>query len=318
MNDRETIIHKESAIREITVSLDTNGERIDAYLARVSPDLSRSRIQRLLQEGQILLDGKPARPSGKVSSGQTIALVIPPPVESELTPQEMPLEIVYEDDDLLVINKPAGLVVHPAPGHPDLTLANALRARYPDLSIGGALRPGLVHRLDKDTSGLMVVAKNDAAMASLVSQMGESETGDRRMKKEYLALVWGSPPERGTIDAPIGRHPKDRKRQAVAPDGKPAQTDFETLQRFERTALVLARLRTGRTHQIRVHFSSLGYPIVGDPLYGGRAGSLGLDRQFLHAFRLGFLSPSSGEYIQFEASLPRELQAVLDSQRPRR
>ena len=297
--------------RELEVGAAEAGERLDALLARTYPDLSRSAVQRLIELGDVSVDGRAVRASFRPSSGQHVAIRIPPPTEARLVSRARDLSIVYEDADVLVVDKPAGLVVHPAPGHPDDTLANALRARYPDLQIGGELRPGIVHRLDKDTSGLLVVAKNDRAMASLVEQMAR-----KAVLKEYVALVHGSPRvAEGVIDAPIARNPRDRKRMAVVAGGREARTHFRVLERFPGYTLVEARLETGRTHQIRVHFASLGHPLVGDAVYGRGKESLGVSRQFLHARRLAFALPSTGATMTFESPLPTDLQAVLEELR---
>jgi 23S rRNA pseudouridine1911/1915/1917 synthase len=313
--------------REHVVSADDSASRLDAIVARAFPDLSRSFVQRLVDLGQVTLDGNVAKASAKPRAGQLIALVVPAPAPSELVPRDLPLVVVYEDADVLVVDKPAGLVVHPAPGHPDDTLANALRHRYPDLAIGGELRPGIVHRLDKDTSGLLVIAKNDRAMADLVGQMKA-----RTMLKEYVALVPGDPSPRSAhdgragahatrpaddlswsvIDAPIARHPRDRLRMAVVAGGREARTRFAVAASLGRYSLVRARLETGRTHQIRVHFASIGHPIVGDATYAPGRETLGLDRQFLHAVRLGFRRPEDGREAVFESPLPADLQEVLD------
>jgi 23S rRNA pseudouridine1911/1915/1917 synthase len=297
--------------RELEVGAAEAGVRLDALLARAYPDLSRSAIQRLIEQGNVSVDGKLARPSFHPSIGQRIVLQVPPPTETSLVPHARDLAIVYEDADVLVVDKPAGLVVHPAAGHADDTLANALRARYPDLTIGGELRPGIVHRLDRDTSGLLVVAKNDQSMASLVQQMSR-----REVLKEYVALVHGAlRVAEGVIDAPIARHPRDRKRMAVVAGGREARTHFRVLERFPDYTLVEARLETGRTHQIRVHLASIGHPLVGDHVYGRSHESLEVSRQFLHARRLGFVLPSTGEAVVFESPLPADLQAVLDGLR---
>ncbi len=294
--------------RTLEVSPAEAGARLDVLLARAFPDLSRSAVQRLVEQGLVEVAGRPVRASARPTAGQQVVVRIPPPAPTELVPQPLPLAVVYEDEDVLVIDKPAGLVVHPAPGHPTDTLANALRARYPDLEIGGALRPGIVHRLDKDTSGLLVVAKHDRALASLVDQMKR-----RAVRKEYVALVHGNlPRDAGVIDAPLGRHPHERKRMAVVPGGREARTHFRVLERFGQYTLVEARLETGRTHQIRVHFAALGHPLAGDPVYGASREALPLRRQFLHACRLGFALPGSGREVLFESPLPADLRAALD------
>jgi len=297
--------------REIEVPANEPGVRLDRFLAQACPDLSRAYVQKLIEAGAITVDGKPTKSSTKVSAGASVNLAIPPPKPSGLVAEQIPLVIVYEDDDLLVVDKPAGLVVHPAPGHHTGTLVNALLAHYPTLRISDTLRPGIVHRLDKDTSGLMVVAKNDRAFASLVDQMKNGQVG-----KVYLVLVEGRLKSRhGTIDAPIGRDTRNRKKMAVVPSGKPARTHFEVLEEMDGYTLAKARLETGRTHQIRVHFASIGHPVVGDRVYGHRKGAFSISRQFLHAHRLSFNLPSNGREVQFESPLPADLQRVLDGLR---
>ena len=298
--------------------------RLDRFLAGHCPDLTRSRLARLVQQGMVAVNGAPSRPSQPVRAGDVVELTIPPPAPLDLTPEDIPVPILYEDDDLLVVDKPAGLTVHPAPGHPSHTLVNALLALRPNLSgIGGRQRPGIVHRLDKDTSGLMLVAKHDAAHHSLAAQLQA-----RRVHKRYLAMVWGCPrPESGTVDAPIARHPTDRKRMAVVggdrhptdrkrmavvEGGRASQTRYAVLERFPDASLVEARPVTGRTHQIRVHMAHLGCPLLGDALYG-RGRPAPLDRHFLHAATLAFRQPSTGETIEVTSPLPPDLQAALDA-----
>ncbi len=292
----------------LTFRVDEGGERLDSFLAQRCPDLSRSRIQALTAEGCVTVDGSPAKPSARLRAGQAVSLVVPPPAPSTLVPQAMDLHVVYEDSDLLVIDKPAGLVTHPAPGHPDHTLANAVLAHCPDLEgVGGEIRPGLVHRLDKDTSGLIVVAKNDAAQTGLSGQFK-----DRTVSKAYLAAVTGHPePERAIIDAPIGRHPRSRTRMAVVSTGRDAVTEYDVLRRLRGYGLVEARPRTGRTHQIRVHMASVGHPVAGDATYGHPAP--GLERHFLHAHRLAFTHPRTGNRLKLESPLPKDLQTFRDS-----
>jgi len=282
--------------------------RLDRYLALCCPDLTRSRLARLIQDGLGTLNGLPAKPSQTVHTGDRVALTIPPPAQLDLVPEDIPITILYEDDDLMVVDKPPGLAVHPAPGHPSHTLVNALLALRPNLSgIGGVQRPGIVHRLDKDTSGLMMVAKNDAAHHSLSSQLQR-----RKIYKRYLALVWGRPsPAAGTIDGAIARDPRNRKRMAVAAGGREATTHYATLEVFSEVSLVEARPVTGRTHQIRVHLTSIGHPLVGDALYSHRKTDL-VERQFLHAESLTFQLPSTGERIEVVAPLPPDLQSALD------
>jgi 23S rRNA pseudouridine1911/1915/1917 synthase len=256
----------------------------------------------------VLLNGQVAKPATLVHGGDLVAVIVPPPAPSKLVAQDIPVTIVYQDDQILVVDKPPGMTVHPGPGHPDQTLVNALLARVPNLpGIAGSQRPGIVHRLDKDTSGLMVVAKTDVAHAGLARQLAE-----RRMRKTYLVLVSGRlAKEEGEVDAPIGRHPRHRQRMAVVSSGRTALTRFRVVSRFPGCTLLEAYPVTGRTHQVRVHFAHLGHPLVGDTVYG-KASSL-VGRQFLHAARLGFyLPPEELEWREFEAPLPPDLQAALD------
>lgn len=291
------------------------GERLDAFLSRQVEGLTRSAAQRLLEDGCVTLRGKPGKKNDKVQPGDEVCLTIPEPEPVDIAPREMPLDIVYEDEDVLVINKPKGLVVHPAPGHTEDTLVNGLLyAKGDTLSgINGKLRPGIVHRIDKDTSGLLMVAKNDLAHQSLAAQL-KNKTNTR----EYLALVHGNIKEaEGTIDAPLGRSPKDRKKQAVVADGRPAITHFKVLDRFGDYTLVACRLETGRTHQIRVHMKYIGHPLAGDPLYGPKKTLPGAG-QYLHAAKLGFKHPVTGEELLFEAPLPpyfAEMLKKLDKRR---
>jgi 23S rRNA pseudouridine1911/1915/1917 synthase len=301
-------------LTDLTVPPEAHGSRLDVFLAGVLPDASRAYSQRLIAKGRVAVDGLTAtKASDRVAAGQQVRVYQPQPIQALLAPLDLPLEVLYEDADVLVLSKPAGLVVHPAAGHVSDTLVNALLARYPALRIGDDLRPGIVHRLDKDTSGVMVIARNDAAMRSLSGQIA-AHTVDKR----YLALVYGRPRlESGTIEAPIGRDPRDRKRMAVVSTGRAARTHYVTLEALGEYSLVEARLETGRTHQIRVHFAAICCPVAGDAVYGPRTTLPGLARQFLHAHRLGFRSPSSGEWLTFEASLPADLSAVLSGLRER-
>ena len=300
--------------RSIVVAED--GPRLDRYLADQWPDLTRSRLQRLIADGSVVVNDAPAKASCQVRGGDRVTVLIPAPSPLSVSAEDIPLRVIYEDQDLLVIDKPAGLVVHPAPGHPSGTLVNALLAHCPDLAgIGGVERPGIVHRLDKDTSGLMVVAKNERAHQSLTSQIKE-----RTVTKRYLALVHGElRPIQGTIDAPIGRDPRNRQRMGVVAGGRAASSDYTTLQRLGPYSLVEVQIHTGRTHQIRVHLAHVGHPVVGDPVYGRkgkqgevRTGVRSLGRQFLHAAVLGFQLPSTGEYREFRCELPEDLRAVLE------
>jgi 23S rRNA pseudouridine1911/1915/1917 synthase len=287
--------------------VEDSGERLDQFLAARLEEHSRSYIQRLIADGLVLLNGRTAKAATRLNPGDTISVSVPEPEPLRLAPEEIPLTIVYQDDDLVVVDKPAGLVVHPAPGHTTGTLVNAILAQVPDLvGIQGTLRPGIVHRLDKDTSGLMVVAKNDRAQKSLSEQMR-----NRQVRKQYLALVQGHlSPAQGIIEAPIGRDPSHRKRMAVTPSGREARTEYRVLEYPGNCSLLLVTLWTGRTHQIRVHMAAIGHPVVGDLVYG--AASPFFRRQFLHAHRLGFRLPSTGEYREFESPLPPDLQHGLE------
>ncbi|MDA0798060.1 MAG: RluA family pseudouridine synthase [Chloroflexi bacterium] len=295
--------------RMLEVESADDGARIDRFVQLRCPDLSRSRGAALIREGEVTVNGAWVKPSTTVRVGDMVDVCVPAPVFTGLVAQHIPVDIVYQDRHMLVIDKPAGLTVHPAPGHPDGTLVNALMALVPDLSgIGGEMRPGIVHRLDKDTSGLMMVAKDDAAHRSLSKQLK-----DRKIHKTYLALVVGSlKNDSGTIDGPIGRHPKHRKRMAIVEGGRDSLTEYNVVRRYEGFTLLEAHPITGRTHQIRVHLTSLGHPLVGDAVYG-KASPL-VSRHFLHAARLGFyLPPEEQEWREFQAPLPPDLQAVLDA-----
>ena len=288
--------------------------RVDRYVADAT-GLSRSFVQKLISDGRLTAGGEALRANTVVGPGTELQLDVPPPTSLDLAPApDIPLTIVYEDPDLLIIDKPAGLVVHPAPGHANDTLVNALLAHGSGDAwggIAGVQRPGIVHRLDRDTSGLLMVARNDAAQASIMAQLKA-----RRVKKTYQALVQGSvAAAAGRIEAPIGRDPKHRTRMAVVPDGRPAVTGYRVRERFEGWTLLELDLVTGRTHQIRVHLEGIGHPVAGDPVYGtgtSRRGPHGLDRLFLHAWRLELAAPSDGHLIRAIAPLPPELTAVLD------
>jgi 23S rRNA pseudouridine1911/1915/1917 synthase len=289
------------------LSADRSGERLDLFVARRLQELTRSRVRRLIDQGLVTVDGRQAAKAGlRLDTGQQVRVSLPPPEPSELEPEAIPLRIVYEDEDLLVVDKPAGMAVHPSPGHSRHTLVHAVLAHCPDLSgIGGVLRPGIVHRLDKDTSGLIIVAKHDAAHLSLARQLKE-----RKVEKTYIALVEGRvKPQKGVIDAPIGRHPRHRKRMAVVENGRDARTRYRVLREVDGRSLVEAQPKTGRTHQIRVHLASIGHPVVGDTLYGKRSDVFA--RQFLHAQRLAFRHPRTGERMELEAPLAEDLQRAL-------
>lgn len=281
--------------------------RLDKVCSEIFSDYSRSQIKQLLDGGNITVNGKTEKAKYKVKSGDVIRLEEPETKTLELRPENIPLDIVYEDDDVIVINKPQGMVVHPAPGHDEHTLVNALLYHCPLSTINGTFRPGIVHRIDKDTSGLLMVAKNDKAHRSLAKQLK-----DKTNIREYVALVHGRIAEdEGTINAPIGRSLKDRKKQAVVKDGRNAVTHFEVLKRYRDYTLVKCILETGRTHQIRVHMKYIGHPLVGDPLYGPKKTIKG-NGQFLHAGKLGFVHPTTGKLLIFEAPLPKFFQECLE------
>ena len=294
---------------------DIPGERFDAFVARVCPELSRSAAQRLIEEGCVKINGKPGKKNDKLKVGDQISVTIPEPREVDIVAKEMPLDIVYEDEDLLVINKPKGLVVHPAAGHQDDTLVNGLLyALGDDLSgINGELRPGIVHRIDKDTSGLLAVAKNDLAHAVLASQLK-----DHTMARTYEAIVCGSFREdSGTVDAPIGRHPSDRKKMTVTErNSKHAVTHWEVVARYRGYTHIRCRLETGRTHQIRVHMAYIGHPILGDLVYGRKKPELGQSSQVLHAGALCFRHPRDGRPVMVFAPLLEYFQQVLQKLQP--
>ncbi|MBR4289266.1 MAG: RluA family pseudouridine synthase [Oscillospiraceae bacterium] len=289
---------------------DTSGERLDAFLARTVPELTRSAAQKLIEEGNVLRSGKKAKKNEKLNTGDEISLTIPQPREVDIQAKEMALDIVYEDDDVVVINKPKGLVVHPAAGHQDDTLVNGLLYAMGDTlsGINGELRPGIVHRIDKDTSGLLAVAKNDLAHTVLASQLK-----DHSMHRVYDAIVCGSFREdSGTVDAPIGRHPSDRKKMCVTQrNSKEAVTHWEVVARYRGYTHIRCRLETGRTHQIRVHMAHIGHPILGDMVYGHKKCELGQDSQCLHAGQLCFAHPRDGRPVMVFADLPPYFKEVL-------
>ncbi|MBJ8026701.1 RluA family pseudouridine synthase [Bacillus cereus group sp. N21] len=297
-----------SEVLQVTVTEEQKSERIDKFLAGVNNEWSRSQVQQWIKDGVVTVNGNDIKGNYKVKVNDEIAVAIPDPEELDILPEDMNLEIYYEDADVLVVNKPRGMVVHPAPGHTSGTLVNGLMHHCTDLSgINGVMRPGIVHRIDKDTSGLLMVAKNDMAHESLVNQL-VAKTVTRR----YKAIVHGViPHDKGTIDAPIGRDKKDRQSMTVDENGKHAVTHFQVLERFKDFTLVECRLETGRTHQIRVHMKYIGYPLAGDPKYGPKK-TLDINGQALHAGILGFDHPRTGEYIEFEAPVPAVFEEVLN------
>lgn len=294
---------------DLQITETQNGTRLDSFLAEELDGISRSYLQKLIGEQQILVNDKAVKANYKVKTGDVLLINIPDAAPIDVLPEEMNLNIVYEDSDLLVVNKPVGLVVHPAHGHYSGTLVNGLLAHCKDLSgINGMMRPGIVHRIDKDTSGLLMIAKNDLAHQHLAAQLKEHS-----IKRAYYALVQGIISEpAGLVDAPIGRHETDRKKMAVTfKNSKEARTHYYVKERFARHTFIECRLETGRTHQIRVHMSYLGHPLVGDPLYGTRKNNLDFPGQALHAYALGFIHPRTGEELYFEAPLPEHFQTVL-------
>lgn len=288
---------------------DSVGERLDVFLALKGAGPSRSFLQKIITDGHVLVNGSAAKASYRLTGDEFIVVDLPDPKPSTAVPQAIPLDIVFEDDDLVVVNKPRGMVVHPAAGNPDGTLVNALLAHCTRLSgIGGVLRPGVVHRIDKDTSGILVVAKNDQSHLSLAAQL-KKHTITRR----YVAVANGViKADEGIIRAPIARHPLERKRMAVVPGGREAVTRFQVLERFRCCTFIEARLETGRTHQIRVHMAHIGHPLVGDKVYGGRRQFMEFSGQALHAMVLGFIHPRTHEYMEFSAPIPHDMADLLD------
>ncbi len=290
--------------KEYSFVVDSPGVRLDKYVGEKCPELSRTHAQKLIAEGKIRVNERLAKASARLNNNDRVDIIVPPAPPTSLSPEAIPLNIVYQDDDLLVIDKPPGLTVYPAPGHPSHTLVNAIIARFPELP-GDTLRPGIVHRLDKDTSGLMVVAKNSSAQQDLADQFKA-----HLVSKSYLALVKGQlTPERGAIDAAIGRDPHNRKRMAVVTQGREARTEYQVINYIGKHTLLEVRPKTGRTHQIRVHLAAIGFPVVGDKIYGVKSPFLA--RQFLHASRLGFTHPTTHEYVEFTSDLPADLAQAL-------
>ena len=299
----------------LQITAEESGERIDALLARILPQLTRGAAQRLLEEGLVTLAGQPVKKNYKCAAGDRFTVELPAAEDVPLTAQDIPLDVVYEDADVIVVNKPRGLVVHPAPGHPDGTLVNALLFHCGDSlsGIGGEKRPGIVHRIDKDTSGLLIAAKNDFSHQALSAQLA-----DRSLSRVYEAVVRGNLREdAGTVDRPIGRHPTDRKRMAVTDkNSRPAVTHWEVIARYKGYTHIRCRLETGRTHQIRVHMASLGHPLLGDFTYGAPSPEKGLEGQCLHARELKFIHPRTGEPVHLETPLPAYFTEVLSKLGP--
>lgn len=296
-------------MEKVVVEENTQKKRIDSYIVDKNINLSRTAIKRLLDEGKILVNGKKQKPSYKPEVGDIITIEIMKPKEVELKPQDIPIDIIYEDKDIIVVNKPKGMVVHPANGNPDGTLVNAILAKCKDSlsGIGGEIRPGIVHRLDKDTSGLLIIAKNDQAHINISKQIQ-----DRKVIKKYIALVKGVIGENtATIDMPIARSTKDRKKMAVDPKGKEAITHYKVLQRYDKYTLLEIKIDTGRTHQIRVHMSYIGHPVVGDMQYSNGKNEFGIEGQMLHSKYLEFDHPITGKRLKLEAPLPEYFEQVL-------
>lgn len=288
--------------RTLQVNPEDTGTRLDAWLAGQLPDVTRSAAARLCEEGRVTAAGKPLAKNYRLGGGEAVSVALPDPEPVDVAPQDIPLDVVYEDSDVIVVNKPKGLVVHPAPGHPDGTLVNALLHHCGDSlsGIGGELRPGIVHRIDRDTSGLIIAAKNDAAHQKLSAQLQ-----DHTLARVYEAVaVGGFKEDSGTVNAPIGRHPVDRKKMAVDPKGRSAVTHWKVLGRYPGYTHLECRLETGRTHQIRVHMAYLGHPLLGDTVYGSKKPVPGLAGQCLHARRLRFIHPTTGQPVELECSLP--------------
>ena len=293
----------------MTLMLDRDGERLDSALSRLVPELTRSQAQRLIEQGAVTQAGRPVKKNEKLPAGTALELEIPEVREAPIAAQDIPLEVCYEDADVIVVNKPKGIVVHPAPGHADGTLVNALLAHCGDSlsGIGGEKRPGIVHRIDKDTSGLIIAAKNDFAHQKLAAQLQ-----DHTLARIYRCIVIGNLREdSGTVDAPIGRHPVDRKKMAVVQGGRNAVTHWRVLERYGAYTLIEARLETGRTHQIRVHMAYIKHPVSGDTIYGAAKPRLGLDGQALHAARLELTHPRTGERMVFAAKVPEYFRSAL-------
>lgn len=299
----------------LTIPTEERGTRLDSFLAACLDGITRSAAARLIETNCVLVNGKPAGKSLKLAGGEALSVSLPTPEPIEALPQDIPLDVVYEDEDVIVVNKPVGLVVHPAPGHPDGTLVNALLHHCAgSLSgVGGQLRPGIVHRIDRDTSGLIIAAKNDAAHIGLAAQLS-----DHTLARTYECLASGNFREdSGTVDAPIGRHHSDRKKMAIVPDGRRAVTHWEVIARYNGATHLRCRLETGRTHQIRVHLASIGHPILGDTVYGNKKPVPGLTGQCLHAVGLEFIHPRTGEKIALTCPIPDEFVRMLDKLKKR-
>lgn len=296
-------------MKNVIVNENDKGKRLDIYIAENFNELSRTMIKKLIESNNILVNDKSEKVSYKVQANDNISIDVPEAKETKLKAQEIPLDIIYEDSDIIVVNKPKGMVVHPANGNPDGTLVNAILSicKTSLSGIGGELRPGIVHRLDKDTSGLIIVAKNDKAHINMSEQIKE-----RNVKKTYIALVRGNvPEEEATINMPIGRSTKDRKKMAVTKNGKQAITHFKVLKRYSKYTLLEIKIETGRTHQIRVHMAEIGYPVVGDAVYSNGKNEFGIEGQMLHAYKLEFMHPITNKHMELTAPLPQYFEEIL-------
>ena len=296
-------------MKNVIVNENDKGKRLDIYIAENFNELSRTMIKKLIESNNILVNDKSEKVSYKVQANDNISIDVPEAKETKLKAQEIPLDIIYEDSDIIVVNKPKGMVVHPANGNPDGTLVNAILSICKNSlsGIGGELRPGIVHRLDKDTSGLIIVAKNDKAHINMSEQIKE-----RNVKKTYIALVRGNAPEeKATINMPIGRSTKDRKKMAVTKNGKQAITHFKVLKRYSKYTLLEIKIETGRTHQIRVHMAEIGYPVVGDAVYSNGKNEFGIEGQMLHAYKLEFMHPITNKHMELTAPLPQYFEEIL-------
>ncbi len=296
-------------MKNVIVNENDKGKRLDIYIAENFNELSRTMIKKLIESNNILVNGKSEKVSYKVQANDNISIDVPEAKETKLKAQEIPLDIIYEDSDIIVVNKPKGMVVHPANGNPDGTLVNAILSICKNSlsGIGGELRPGIVHRLDKDTSGLIIVAKNDKAHINMSEQIKE-----RNVKKTYIALVRGNvPEEEATINMPIGRSTKDRKKMAVTKNGKQAITHFKVLKRYSKYTLLEIKIETGRTHQIRVHMAEIGYPVVGDAVYSNGKNEFGIEGQMLHAYKLEFMHPITNKHMELTVPLPQYFEEIL-------
>ena len=296
-------------MKNVIVNENDKGKRLDIYIAENFNELSRTMIKKLIESNNVLVNDKSEKVSYKVQANDNISIDVPEAKETKLKAQEIPLDIIYEDSDIIVVNKPKGMVVHPANGNPDGTLVNAILSICKNSlsGIGGELRPGIVHRLDKDTSGLIIVAKNDKAHINMSEQIKE-----RNVKKTYIALVRGNvPEEEATINMPIGRSTKDRKKMAVTKNGKQAITHFKVLKRYSKYTLLEIKIETGRTHQIRVHMAEIGYPVVGDAVYSNGKNEFGIEGQMLHAYKLEFMHPITNKHMELTAPLPQYFEEIL-------